>query len=561
MRAALSVCIFLAHAAFTGAPRLAAQAPAATGSEDVVAVVRSALDSDTLEGGRWPRIGDVVPDLRRAYDSSGWTPLWLRGGRPTPQASEVVRYLVAIDSLGLRPADYDAALLDSLLAQLRSRGGSGAEAGRFEATLSVATARALAALQWGRISPRDVHEAFKVPRLDFDLAIAVGAAARAATPSLVFSGAQPRFRPYVLLKRQLLHYRALASDTTLTFLPPFKRLTEGDSYAGAPALRRLLTALGDLPAESPVPAAADDTMYTAELAQAIRSFQWRHGASADGIAGPATRGELVRPLRERVTQIELSLERWRWLPREFAGRVIMVNVPEFRLHAFDRLTSDSTSLFSMDVAVGDAYDHQTPIFMKEMEYLVFSPYWEVPTSIAVREIRPKAMRDPSYLARNRYVIVRGYSQRAPVVPPTPENIAQIGRALRVRQLPGASNSLGRVKFMLPNRHNIYLHDTPVQQAFSRFRRDVSHGCIRLADPRQLAGWLLQDQPEWTPERIDSTMARTEPLEVPLRERVPVLIVYGTAVAPLSGGIHFFPDIYRHDRSLAALVARGYPYSR
>jgi L,D-transpeptidase YcbB len=115
--------------------------------------------------------------------------------------------------------------------------------------------------------------------------------------------------------------------------------------------------------------------------------------------------------------------------------------------------------------------------------------------------------------------------------------------------------------MLPNRHNIYLHDTPVQQAFSRFRRDVSHGCIRLADPRQLAGWLLQGQPEWTPARIDSAMARTEPLEVPLRERVPVLIVYGTAVAPLSGGLHFFPDIYHHDRTLAALVARGYPYSR
>lgn len=560
MRTTLSVCFILAHAAVPVALAQPRQLPAATDSA-VVAVVHAALDSQTLEGGRWPRIRDVVPDLRRAYDSSAWSLLWLRDGRPTPQASDVVRYLVDIDTLGLRPADYDAALLDSLAAQLRTRGGSAAEAGRFEATLSVATARALAALQWGRISPRDVHESFSIPRIDFDLAAAVTGAARAASPAQVFAGAQPRFRPYVLLKQQLVRYRALAADTTLVDLPPFTRLAEGDSYAGAPALRRLLLALGDLPPESPIPAAIDDTLYTAELAQAIRSFQWRHGALADGIVGAATRAELLRPLSERLAQIELSLERWRWLPREFAGRVIMVNVPEFRLHAFDRLTSDSTSLFSMDVAVGDAYDHQTPIFMKEMEYLVFSPYWEVPTSIAVNEIRPRAMRDPSYLARNRYVLARGYSQRPPVVPATPENIAQIGRSLRVRQLPGPSNSLGRVKFMMPNRHNIYLHDTPSQQTFSRFRRDVSHGCIRLAEPRQLAAWLLQDQPEWTPARIDSAMARTAPLDVPLREQVPVLIVYGTAVAPLSGGIHFFPDIYGHDRTLAARLARGYPYAR
>lgn len=515
-----------------------------------------------LPGSRWPRLRiDLVADLRRAYDSAGWSPLWIRGGRPTPQALAVVRYLAGIDSVGLAPDDYDVAALDSL-AQRLALGAGDEEQGRFEATLSVAAARALASLQWGRVSPRDAHESFYIPRLDFDLAVAVAGAARAATPSQVFAGAEPRLLPYQLLKQALGRYRALARDSVWSPLPTSAALVkEGNPYLGARELRRRLLALGDLVADSTDPVPEADTVYTASLAAGIRSFQRRHGAGEDGVLGPATRRELERPLAERVEQIELALERWRWLPREFAGRVIMVNVPEFKLHAFDRLTSDSTAMVSMDVAVGDAFDNQTPIFMKAMEYLVFAPYWEVPTSIMRTEIRPKAMRDPAYLAANRYVLVRGYTERSPQVPATRENIAQIGRAIRVRQLPGSDNALGRVKFMLPNRHNIYLHDTPAQQAFSRFRRDVSHGCIRLSDPVRLAQWVLQDQPEWTAERIDEALGREAPLTVALRARVPVLIVYGTAVATLDGEMRFFTDIYGHDRELAQLLARGYPYPR
>ncbi len=275
------------------------------------------------------------------------------------------------------------------------------------------------------------------------------------------------------------------------------------------------------------------------------------------LAQDSTEKDARARMATRLRQMELSLERWRWLPHSFPGRVIIVNVPEFRLHAFDRLTADSTALFSMDVVVGEAYDHQTPIFMKELERLSFSPYWEVPASIARKEIKPRAVRAPSYLRRNHYVLLRGGVE----VPHTAANIAAIGTSIRVRQLPGRDNALGRVKFLFPNPHNVYMHDTPVQSAFERDRRDLSHGCIRLAEPVKLAEWVLRDQPEWTPERMDEAMSRSTPLEVTVGERIPVLILYGTAIAERSGEMKFYRDIYGHDRRLTTLLARGYPYPR
>jgi L,D-transpeptidase YcbB len=529
---------------------------------ELMAGVRLTLDGASLPRARWPRITDVAVDVRRAYDSTGWQPLWLRDSRPTRQALDVVRSLGSLETVGLSPADYDAAALDSLAARLSSGpvAATTEDLVRFETTLSVASARVLSTLQWGRISPKDAHETFQIPRIDFDVATGIFAMSRAATPSQVMDGAEPQFLHYRLLKQKLAQYRALSRDTTLLPLPSFTRLELGAPYAGAAKLRRLLIALGDLP-DSLVPPFDGDTLYASDIVEGVKRFQRREGERADGVAGPATRRALDRPFAQRVAQIALALERWRWLPREFAGRVIIVNVPEFRLHAFDRFTSDSTSLISMNVVVGEAFDHATPIFMKDLEYLVFSPFWEVPSSIMRREIRPRAVRDLSYLARNRYLLVRGYGEDAPEVPVTAENVAAIGSSVRVRQLPGDRNSLGRVKFMMPNPHNIYLHDTPSQSGFAQTRRDLSHGCIRLSDPLQLAEWVLRSRPEWTTDRIEKAMARDRPLTVSLGERIPVLVVYSTAVAQRDGEMHFYADIYGHDRRLAERLAAGYPYSR
>lgn len=523
-------------------------------------IVQRTIASERLANGRWPDISDVSPDLLRAYDSVAWQPLWLRNDELTTSARAVIAYLGALESVGLPPRDFDVAPIDSMAQAIDAGAGTPDLRGRFEVTLSVAAARVLSALQWGRVSPRDAHEAFRISRTDFDLAVAVRAAARSPDPLLVFIGAEPRYAHYRLLKQQLVRVRKLARDTSLLPLELPDRVAPGDTVPAAPRLRRLLVALGDLTLPDTT-WGASDTVYTNALAEGVKNFQRRQGVVQDGIIGPVTRARLNRPFAQRVAQIELGLERWRWLPREFAGRVIIANIPEFQLHAFDRLTSDSTALFSMDIVVGEAYDHSTPVFMKELEYLSFSPYWEVPASISRAEIRPLAARDSSYLAAHEYVLLRGFSESASPVPPTPENIAEIGRSVRVRQMPGAQNALGRVKFMLPNPHNIYLHDTPTQSAFDRARRDLSHGCIRLSDPKRLAMWVLRDRPEWTSHKVDSAMALGRPLNVSLSERIPVLIVYSTAVAKLNGDLALYADIYGHDKRLAALLARGFPYPR
>jgi len=479
--------------ALAGAALLLGRLAGAQSTADSVATgtVREALAAGRLAGARWPRLTDVAQTLRQVYDSAAWRPLWQVDGRPTPTAISALRYLALVDAVGLHAADYDAATLDSLARRL---GGDSVpalddatrrrDAARFEALTSIAIARVLATLQWGRIEPRDVHASFHIPHDDYDLPAAILRMAQGDDPTAIFNAAEPPFLHYRLLKAELAQQRQLARDSV------------------SPAASTRMAA--------------------------------------------------------RLVQIELSLERWRWLPHAFPGRVIIVNIPEFRLHAFDRLTADSTALFSMDVVVGQAYDHRTPVFMETLQHVAFSPYWEVPSSIARKEIRPKAIRTPSYLERNNYVLL-GRGDRA--LPATPENIAAIGSTVRVRQLPGPDNALGRVKFVFPNAHNVYMHDTPVQSAFTRERRDLSHGCIRLSDPLRLAQWILRDEPAWTAGAIDSATTRPVPLDVPVTERIPILILYGTAIAERSGEMKFHRDIYGHDRRLSALLARGYPYPR
>ena len=273
--------------------------------------------------------------------------------------------------------------------------------------------------------------------------------------------------------------------------------------------------------------------------------------------GPSTAARLRRPFEERVAQITLSLERWRWLPHQFEQPPIIVNVPAFQLHAFKSSSDREADLLSMDVVVGDSFDNKTPVFSGSMKYLVFSPYWDVTPNITRTEVLPKARRDAGYLARNNYEIV---SNRGSVLGTSSSAVSAVAAGnARIRQKPGPTNSLGRVKFIFPNEFNVYLHDTPSQSAFDRARRDLSHGCIRLAEPARLAEFLLSDKAGWDAARVTEAMAKTKPEQVNLTRSVPVYIVYATAAAREDGTTRFFDDIYKHDRSLTQLLALGYPY--
>ena len=289
--------------------------------------------------------------------------------------------------------------------------------------------------------------------------------------------------------------------------------------------------------------------------EAVKHFQLRHGLKSEGKLDKSTLHELNVPLSTRVIQLEDSLERWRWLPADYPQLPVMVNIPGFRLRVF---SDDHTTALRMNVVVGKALNHQTPVFAKEMKYIIFRPYWNLPLDITRAEIVPKLQRDPRYLARkgfeatdqNGHIVAAGAVSRA--------ILAEIksGRLL-IRQKPGPRNALGLVKFMFPNEFDVYLHSTPAPQLFSQSRRDFSHGCIRVEKPAELAAWLLQDQPKWTLEKIKAAMqSGPDSQQVNLTRPVPVVIVYLTAVVEENSEVYFYDDIYGLDGALNDALAKN-----
>jgi murein L,D-transpeptidase YcbB/YkuD len=351
-----------------------------------------------------------------------------------------------------------------------------------------------------------------------------------------------------------MRYRTLAADPALqAFALPEVAVRPGDPCAGATGLSRLLEALGDLPVVGSVRAAAP--IYEGRVVDGVKRFQLRHGLEADGVLGKATRAALRVPLWRRVRQIELALERLRWVPDIGEDKLVVVNIPMFRLWGIQ----PSSAPFSTEVIVGRALKTRTPVFVEELEHVIFRPYWNIPSSIARHEILPAVRRNSAYLQRNDMEIVDGQSDDAQVVAATVRNLERVQQGtLRIRQRPGPRNSLGLVKFVFPNDANVYLHGTPAQTLFSLPRRDFSHGCVRVADVAGLTQWVLSDLPEWTPDRILEAMNGDKPLRVNLARPIRVILFYVTAVVtPADGAVHFAEDIYGHDARLDAyLTGRG-----
>jgi len=362
-------------------------------------------------------------------------------------------------------------------------------------------------------------------------------------------GSPPAMQHFQLLEQALARYQLLARRTDLTQLPalPKRSVGSGETYAGSEALRRLLVATGDLPAApdplhsaqaDAVPAdQLDDTLVTG-----LKRFQERHGLEPDGVLGRATWRALTTPLAQRAQQIERTLQRWRELPANPYRRAIFINIPRFRLYAMDAMTDLEASMLQIDVVVGQTVDElRTPTFVADLTHVIFRPYWDVPRSIAVKELLPAARADASYLARHHYELVTPSGQ---VLAPDVASLRALAAGrLRIRQRPGEDNALGSVKFVMPNPYNVYLHDTPARELFSRPARAYSHGCVRVSDPAALAAFALQENASWTRERIAQAMAGSEPLRVDLPEPIRVYFVYGTALAREDGTVLFLDDLY------------------
>jgi murein L,D-transpeptidase YcbB/YkuD len=532
----------------------AAQAQATAPAEDALKQIIEEGNPAYLD---WSAASSDRDQIGKLYEANGYRLLWSDGEKPTTAAISLLQQLRLAGDRGLDPEDYPGNRLAYLLIDLIDAPHSGIEQwALFDAGLSRAGVRFLSDVHLGRVDPASMGHDLSVGRIKLDIPTALAHLATAVDVAAAVDALEPQFSHYALLKGKLSQYRALAGVDGLNELPalPAKSLKPGDEYSGAAKLQQLLAALGDGPAaDTPPP-----TTLSPAIVEALKHFQGRHGEKPDGVLGAATFVQLTRPLIQRVRQIELTMERWRWLPTELVTAPIIVNIPQFRLFAFESTADSEAHIRQMDVIVGKSFDStQTPVFAADMRYVIFRPYWEVPYSIALKEVVPTARNNPADIERRQMEIVSGGGDSATVMPNTRENVELVARGtLRLRQRPGPNNSLGLVKFMLPNAYNVYLHSTPAQALFAETRRDFSHGCVRVSDPVGLAQYVLRDAPEWTREKILAAMNGTQPLTVSLKNRIRVFIVYGTAIATEKGNILFFDDIYRHDERLQkALEAR------
>ena len=541
-RAALWALTLLLNAAAVAAPPLSG----------VPAQIAMALPTAGKLFGKAARTHDAYPALQRVYAERASLPLWSRDGALTPQAQSLLDEIRQADRYGLRPEDYDAAELGRLKAAALAAGADReAQLGRLDVRLSVAALHLVSDLHFGRVDPAAAGFKLQEPREAFDLAQALSSIAAATDVEGAITAIEPVFYHYKLLKDALARYRKIALEAPQAALPPLKgSLKVGDAYAGAATLRQLLDVLGDLPPGAQAAQTAE--VFDQDLSRGVRAFQERHGLTADGSLGKGTLSALQTPIAQRIRQISLTLERWRWLA-PFKTPPIIVNIPQFRLFAF-RTTEDRVAdILQMEVIVGRTFaSAQTPVFEDNMRYVVLRPYWDVPYSITKREMLPKIRANPGYLDRERLQLVNGQGDNSPVVPPTPENLELLAAGkVRLRQQPGDDNALGLAKFIFPNSYNVYLHSTPAHQLFQHSVRAFSHGCIRVADPLALATLVLKDAPgDWTREKIDAAMHGTaDSVRVNLPEPIQVLILYGTALATEAGPVYFFDDIYGYDSKL------------
>jgi murein L,D-transpeptidase YcbB/YkuD len=493
---------------------------------------------------RFPDFVDLRSRLVAFYGPS-YAPAWLTESGITPQALAMVAMLKAADKKGLKPEDYDADLWDEQIAHL--------DRSQFDVCLTVSVMRYLADLHFGKANPGFFHLQNKYR--DFDIPGFLRQKLMLATDpdALLAAAVEPPYEGYKRTQKMLAEYLILARqpDVKLSELPA--TVEPGSAYSDAKPLAERLQQLGDLPRDQ----SSESAQYRGALVDAVKRFQSRHGLEPDGRLGKATVEQLNVPLSHRLEQVRLALERWRWVPHSFAHAPIVVNIPEFTLRT---LNSSYETDLEMKVVVGSSYENQTPVFSAELGYLTFRPYWNVPNSILQNEMLAKLDKERDYLAVHRYQLIN--TAERPV--PTPHGLTDAmlkglasGR-YRLRQMPGPKCALGLLRFGIPNEHNVYLHDTPSPELFERARRDFSHGCVRVERPVQLAEWSLRGTGSWNTAKIRAAMRGGRTFQVNLKNPVPVLLVYATAIVFRDGSVHFTPDIYHQDALLEDRLAQGYP---
>ena len=525
------ICVAVPAAILAMSPAEAGKSGNAPDYAAVAAAVAQILNSPE----RLPLpIERIRPALEAHYIRDGGTIYWAGTGRMTPF---IQRLADAADD-GLNPGDYP---VDALI-EVRDSISAGDPAGAAQAELlySAFFVAYAADLKIGRVTPQKVDPALFRSRKTIDVLRVLTDLKKQRDPGKFLSAFESRNPHYRALKRMLALYRAMAEEGSWPAIPAGANIQPGGSDPRLATIRRLLAQTGDYSGNG-----GGGASYDPATVAAVKSFQQRNGLEAKGMIGKQTVLTMNIPPAGRARQIMLNMERWRWMPEDLGSHHLVVNLAAFELQDVEA----AQVVERMNVVVG-AIATQTPEFSGELEYVEINPTWTVPYSIATKEMLPKLRQNPSAYAAEFDVFMNGKLSSWGSI-----NWAAYGPGrfpFTFRQHPGPRNALGRVKFMLPNKHDVYLHDSPAKDKFLQTTRAFSHGCIRLSRPIDFAYTIVGGIAGWPRNKIDATIASGKTTRVPLPVKLPVHLIYATAFDGVNG-VEFRPDVYGRDRKLYAAL--------
>ncbi|MBK8537175.1 MAG: L,D-transpeptidase family protein [Candidatus Competibacteraceae bacterium] len=477
---------------------------------------------------------------------------WLNAdGRPSPAVDALLKAIGEADQEGLHSADYYPAELRKRLKILQQDGSATGDSAlaEFDLLLTDTYLTYGSHLLAGRFSPRKIDPEWAIKPRTRDLAVVLQEALGSNTVGESLRALKPQGKGYVRLREVLHHYREVAAKGGWPTVAAGPNLALGSQGQRVQDLRIRLQSSSDLSGSASGKNAS--ALFDKPVAEAVRRFQKRHGLVESGVVNTATLTALNVPVSERIRQVELNLERWRWLPDDFGARYILVNIPSFKMNVFE----DGKAVIESNVVVG-RQERQTPTFTANMAYLVLSPKWNVPQSIAVKDKLPQLKRSPYALARQN---IRVFNRAGQEINPGTVNWQAVSANsfnYQLRQDAGPRNALGGIKFMFPNPYNVYLHDTPSRELFSRNQRTFSSGCIRISNPVELAEYLLKFDPKWTRDTIKTASTSGKQRVVNLQQAMPVYLLYWTAWVDENGLAHFRDDIYQRDKPMLRALYEG-----
>ena len=475
----------------------------------------------------------LLEEVRAFYASRNYEPLWIAGGRPSWQMSGLRLRMNRASEEGLDPAEYPTP------AFAQTYPDDPASVATADVQFSRTVVRYILHISTGRLDPSSISPLITRASERPPAAEILAKMSRTAGVAAAIARYDPPQPEFSSLKAELAELRGQTASAPVEPVPDGKTLRPGMSDPRVPVLRRRLAVSAD--------PAANPELFDAALADALRAFQTTHGMPGDGVLGARTTAALNGGAKtDRVATVLVNMERWRWMPRDLGNFHVSVNVPEFMV----RVVDDGAVVHETRVVVGKP-DTPTPLFSQPMDHLVVNPYWNVPTSIVKKEMLSSLQSDPyGYVTKHNYQVLAQAGGKMQVVDPGSVDWSSVNpRTIRIRQVPGDDNALGRIKFMFPNQYDVYLHDTPSRKLFAKDFRAFSHGCVRVDNPMEFADSILTyGAPKWNAKRLEKLFGGAERW-VSLDKPIPVHIAYFTATTGQDGSHRWFDDVYGLDHRM------------